>query len=179
MPPRVGKDWHLEVEPLIKSLVTMFSENPKSVSQLLEAAIEGGLFDKSQDSYKNDILVTRSRGTLTRFLGFIDSYSGEGAAGPLPAAAMDLLQALSAAGESSAYPTFKANLQELETIGKKMKITTIGSWNEQIPLMRRAHRDIKVSQADSGVVELQANKQTIGEIYRFHTLTGKLSAALP
>lgn len=174
---KVGNEWQIELEPTIKTLVSMFREDPIVLKRLVAGCVAEGIFTSKDNSYKNKMLSTGTRATLTRLFTFLGQYTALNPAGPLPPEALDILVAQQAFGEKSAYESFSASLQDLELIARKLKITTVDKWKDNVVFLENIHDEIKVLKVDK-TISIKANKKSLKEILKFHQVIASLCKAI-
>lgn len=164
-----GKEWLVEKETTVQTLVLHFAEETGLIDKLLGILDTEGVIKLKKNSYNKDAIATPNKGSLTRFVTFLSDYLKQAATASLSQAAVDILKALKNFGDEQAYDNFGVKLSDLQMVGQKMRLGTLTEWPQDVMSLKSIHLDLSVVKAADGSVTLKTQKKVLKEVVTNHS----------
>src|SRR5690606_13066443 len=71
---REGKDWLIQKDPVVATLVDVFGEERDAVNMLFEVMVKQKFLTTKRDTYNNVVFATPQKGHLSQLTAFIQEY---------------------------------------------------------------------------------------------------------
>ncbi len=171
---KIGNDWHLSLEAMRKIVTLHFGEESKTFDRCIAVLIKEKFYRRDINKFSEPVLVTNSRGHLTRLLSVLVHFSNGRSCLPLSSAATEILQAFAQQVESSAYESVQIPLSELANQALKQGSSNALSWGEALEDLQRVGDQLQITGKGTEAI-LRSRKRDIKEVAACHQLVALLS----
>ena len=146
-----GKAWLLEKAMAESEISLVLSIKQENVKKTLDAIVQGGFANLAQNSYKKDVLSIANRGSLLKFIEFVQAfkknYPGERS---ISNEAWEMIQTVDKVAAESAYDTATVSFEDAETEGERSGFDT-SNWKADLKYLKALGDAIKLVKVSNGI----------------------------
>ena len=173
-----GKEWIIQRDPVIKTLVDVFGEDKEQVKIAFEVLVKQQFLSTRRDSYNNVVFCTRERGILNQFVAFLQEFvKNNPKKNPmcLPDEALAMLEVMEVIAGQSPYDSLSASLDDIIREGKRQGVIT-ATWKDALPHFKTGGEGVKLVKT-SGGIGLKTSKKEIASYTKYHKCIAALYKA--
>jgi CRP-like cAMP-binding protein len=173
-----GKAYQIDKKATTDAIRSMFNEDADRLEEMFKVMVTNELIEITKNSYNAVVLSMANRAILTSFIEYMGAYVQANQGQPyLPEAGLEILQALDANADKSAYETYSIALDELMIEGRKADLQLVDKWKDMLPYFKLIGEEVKLVKTGSGGLGFRTSKKDIKKIFSFHKLIAALHKA--
>lgn len=164
-----GKAWQLNRKTAEEAIQEVFHIDMNWIKSLFDTLIQAKFFTVTLDNYKNQLLATANKASLSTLANFIEEFvKDHPALKEPPPEIIELLEALNNLAKEAPYDSSTIPVEELIAEGDRQSMIT-ANWKSVLALFKKPSEAITLTKVNSGI-GIKVNKVELPKLleqYRY------------
>jgi CRP-like cAMP-binding protein len=146
------KNWAIDRSEAEAATAKILDLTPETVTKIIDASVEGKLFNLAKTGYGKQSLSISNRGNIDRFIAFLAKFMANNLdRKPMPDGVVALLESADRLAKKSAYETVTVAFDDVVAEGERAALRT-KDWKTLLPLFKDIDDSIAIVKVSNGGV---------------------------